>query len=59
MIVQWWIVKDLKVKDRGIILSYYRRIFLQGLRKTTKNVRIAGLLAEIWTENLPNAMQEF
>jgi hypothetical protein len=59
MIVEWWIVKDLKVKDRGIILSYYRGIFLQGLRKTTKNVRIAGLRAEIWTEDLPNAMQEF
>jgi hypothetical protein len=31
---------------------YYRSIFLEGLRKTTKNLRIANLLAEIRTEPL-------
>jgi hypothetical protein len=39
---------------------YYTVIFLEVLRKTTKNaVRIAGLRAEILIPNLPNMKQEF
>jgi hypothetical protein len=32
-------------------------IHLEGLRKTTKNLRIAGLSAKIWTQDLPNTKQ--
>jgi hypothetical protein len=31
----------------GLILRYYPSISLEGLRETTKNLRIAGLQAEI------------
>jgi hypothetical protein len=32
--------------------GYYRRIFLEGLRKTTKTLGIAGVPAEIQTKHL-------
>jgi hypothetical protein len=35
-------------------LRYYPDICLEGLRKTTRNLRIAGLQAEISTQILPN-----
>jgi hypothetical protein len=39
--------KDLEGSDRDLILRYYTGNFLEGLRKTTKNLRIVGLRAEI------------
>jgi hypothetical protein len=39
--------------------KYYPRIFLEGLKKTTKNtVRTAGVAAETRTEHLPNTSLE-
>jgi hypothetical protein len=58
MMCEWRIGKDLE-DCRGLILIYYTGIRLEGLRKTTKtSVRIARLLAEIWTQELPNMEQE-
>jgi hypothetical protein len=37
----------LEGSGHGVILRYYLAIFLEGLRETTKNLRIAGLPAEI------------
>jgi hypothetical protein len=34
-------------KWSGIILRYYCGIFLEGLRRTTKNLRIAGVRPDI------------
>jgi hypothetical protein len=33
--------------SRGLILMHYSGIYLEELRKTTKNLRLAGLRAEI------------
>jgi hypothetical protein len=38
---------------------HYSGIYLEELRKTTKNLRLAGLRAEIWTWDLPNTIQEW
>jgi hypothetical protein len=37
-------------------LRYYPTICVEGLRKTTKNARIPGVLAEIHNEHLPNRL---
>jgi hypothetical protein len=42
----------------GLILRYYSRIFLEGLRETTRNHRIAGLQAEILNWDLLNMKLE-
>jgi hypothetical protein len=39
-------------------LRYYPGICLDGLRKTMKHLRIAGLQAKIWTQDLPNMKHE-
>jgi hypothetical protein len=39
--------KRFRRKRSWPILRYYLVIFVEGLRKTTKNLRIAGLSAEI------------
>jgi hypothetical protein len=40
---------------RGLILIYCPDICLEGLSKTTKHLsQVAGLRAEIWTQDLPN-----
>jgi hypothetical protein len=55
-----WIGKNVKRSCSHLILRYYLRIFLEGLRKTTKNsVRIGGFWPEIWAEDFPNTKQEF
>jgi hypothetical protein len=38
-------------------LRYYPGICVEGLRKVTKGLRIAGLQADIWTWDLPNTKQ--
>jgi hypothetical protein len=38
-------------------LRYYPNIFLEGLGKTTENLRIAILHAEILTQDFPNMKQ--
>jgi hypothetical protein len=38
---------------RGLILKHYPGIRMVGLRKTTKNLRIASLQAKIWTRDPP------
>jgi hypothetical protein len=46
---------DMKERGSGLILRYYTRICIEGLKKTTKNsVRIAGLQTEIRTQDLLN-----
>jgi hypothetical protein len=45
-----WIGKVVEANGHGLILKYYTRICLEGLRKTTKIlVRKIGLWAYIWT----------
>jgi hypothetical protein len=39
--------KDIEGNGRGLISIYYPGIRLDGLRKTTENLRIVGLRAEI------------
>jgi hypothetical protein len=36
----------------------YPGICLEGLRKTTNKLSVAGLLSEIWTRDLPNTKQD-
>jgi hypothetical protein len=36
MICEWWIAKDVKESDRGLILMYYPGICLERLRKNTE-----------------------
>jgi hypothetical protein len=43
--VQWYMNDGLEVFDLGLI--YYPSICLKGLRKSTKYLRITGVLAEI------------
>jgi hypothetical protein len=43
---------------KEMVVAYYPEIYLEGLRKTTENLMIAGLRAEIWTRDLPNMKQE-
>jgi hypothetical protein len=52
MICKCWIGKD--VEGSGRVLG----ICLERLRKSTKNLRIAGLLNETWNRDLPNTKQE-
>jgi hypothetical protein len=35
------------------ILSYYTSCFVEGMSKTTRNLRITGLLTKIQTQELP------
>jgi hypothetical protein len=35
---------------------YYPRMFLKGMRKTTNNIRVVGVLAEVQTEYLVNTI---
>jgi hypothetical protein len=39
--------EDVEGSDRFVILRYCHSIFLEGLRITTKTLRIAGLCVEI------------
>jgi hypothetical protein len=55
VISERWIGKDVEGSGCGLILRYYPSIRLEGLTKPTNiSVRRAGLLAEIWTLDLPN-----
>jgi hypothetical protein len=40
---EWWIRKNFVGSGRGLILRYYPGIRLEGLRKTTNSVTVAGL----------------
>jgi hypothetical protein len=51
VISDWWNGKELECRD--VILRYYPRINIEGLRKTAKNLdRITCLRADIWTRDL-------
>jgi hypothetical protein len=59
VIREWWTVNDLEGSGRGLTLSYYSSICLDGLRQSRKTSdREASLRAEIWTRDLPNSKQE-
>jgi hypothetical protein len=52
MIIDGWIGEDLEGSDCDLILRYFSGIRPEGPRKPTKNLRIAGLRAEILTRDL-------
>jgi hypothetical protein len=45
------------MKQSQHIVRYYPGIFLEGLRKTKKPVRMAGLHVNIWSRDLQNMKQ--
>jgi hypothetical protein len=47
--------KDMEGSGHDLTLRYYPGISLEGLRKTTRNLSVAGLWADIWTRDLSNA----
>jgi hypothetical protein len=54
VIDEWWIGNNMEGSGRGLIWGNIPA-FMEGLRKLRKtSVRIPGLRAEIWTQNLPN-----
>jgi hypothetical protein len=40
-------------------LTYYHGIIVEGLSKTTKGLKLAGLWAAVLTRDLPNKKQEY
>jgi hypothetical protein len=58
VICKWWTDKGRERKRWWPNLRFFPGICLEGLRKLKKNLDgVAGLRAEIWTQNLPNTKQ--
>jgi hypothetical protein len=58
VIREWWIVKDLEGSGRGLALKFYPEIFLEWIRKTTKNLSQDSPVSGTRFEHLPNTKQE-
>jgi hypothetical protein len=54
MIRKQWTEKDMEGGCGDVILVPNPDIFLEELRKTTKDQRTASVWAETWTQDLPN-----
>jgi hypothetical protein len=59
MISEQWIGKDVEGSGRGLMQGIIPAIALNGWEKPRKPaVMVAGLQADIWTQDLPNTKQE-
>jgi hypothetical protein len=57
MISEWWIGKDMERSGRGLF-EVLSRHFPGGTEENNEiSVTRAGILAEIWTRDLPNTKQ--